>query len=260
MPPALALPMTRASVLSGVSLAPLAALTDLPNLTMLLSGDAGETTDTAGTTPATTDGAVVARWNDQSGNGNNATQSTAGRNPTLKLATLNGHNTVLGDATDDTLVLSAAVNAVLMSATKTVFMVVIPQTVRNSATALVAANAGSSTRFRISTTAAGNYEFVYSTGSGAVVLNSGVPLVASVPALLTVVQSGSSFFALINGAAVASASNAAADTAGTIASILANTGSAPCNWHIACLAIYSDAKSSADRQRAERLLKATYGL
>lgn len=41
--------------------------------------------DTAGTTPVTATGQSVARINDKSGNGNNATQSTAANRPTLQI-------------------------------------------------------------------------------------------------------------------------------------------------------------------------------
>lgn len=79
-----------ASTLTSTSAA--ATAKPLPAVLSSLSGvslwlDGGDTStlfqDTAGTTAATTAGQAVARWNDKSGNGNNATQSTSTQRPVL---------------------------------------------------------------------------------------------------------------------------------------------------------------------------------
>lgn len=59
------------------------------NLIFWLKADAGRWTDTGGTTAANSDGDLVARWDDQSGNGNHVTQATGGNRPVLKLAIMN---------------------------------------------------------------------------------------------------------------------------------------------------------------------------
>ena len=57
--------------------------------------------DTAATSPATTAGHPVARWNDKSGQGGHATQTTTGNRPAL--TTVNGRLVPLFDGTDDSL-------------------------------------------------------------------------------------------------------------------------------------------------------------
>lgn len=59
--------------------------------------------DTAGTTPVTAAGQSVARINDKSGRGNNATQSTAGSRPTYQIDST-GRGFLLFDGSDDWLV------------------------------------------------------------------------------------------------------------------------------------------------------------
>lgn len=60
------------------------------NLILHLMGDAGVATDAGGSTPATASGDVVARWADQSGNGNHVTQATLAERPTYQLHRING--------------------------------------------------------------------------------------------------------------------------------------------------------------------------
>lgn len=64
----------------------------LPNLIVWLDGQRGLWKDTAGTSAATLNGDAVARWDDQSGHGNNALQATAARRPTLATAWRNSKN------------------------------------------------------------------------------------------------------------------------------------------------------------------------
>jgi hypothetical protein len=56
--------------------------------------------DAAGTTPATADGAVVARWDDRSGNGKHILQGTDNLRPVLKLAAINSRRAI--DSDNDT--------------------------------------------------------------------------------------------------------------------------------------------------------------
>jgi len=57
-------------------------------------------TDTAGTTPVTTPGQTVARMNDKSGRGNNATQATAASRPTYGVVPLGGRRNLLTQTND----------------------------------------------------------------------------------------------------------------------------------------------------------------
>ena len=62
--------------------------------------------DAADASTITTVSGAVSQWNDKSGNGRNATQTTAGNRPATGTATLNGRNVIRYDATDDFLSLS----------------------------------------------------------------------------------------------------------------------------------------------------------
>lgn len=72
------------------SLTPISTL----NLVGWFVGDLGVFTDTAKTTPATSEGALIAAWADQSGSGNDYLQASEGDRPALNLAEKNGHNAV----------------------------------------------------------------------------------------------------------------------------------------------------------------------
>jgi|GEM_PF-3266338 len=83
---------------------PAQTLTDPTTITgckLWLKADAGVYND-AGTTLAT-NGQTVQQWNDQSGNGNNATQSTSGSRPTYQTGVLNSKPVIRLDGTDDSM-------------------------------------------------------------------------------------------------------------------------------------------------------------
>jgi hypothetical protein len=72
-------------------------------LQLWLKSDAGLYQDTAKTTLATLDGDSVGAWEDQSGQGNDATQATSSKQPALKLNKLNKKPIIRFDGSDDTL-------------------------------------------------------------------------------------------------------------------------------------------------------------
>lgn len=79
------------------------ALTDYAGLKLWLRDGVGMSTDTAGATPVTTTGQAVARWADQSGQGNHVTQATLANRPLYQsagTAGLDGHASALWDTTD----------------------------------------------------------------------------------------------------------------------------------------------------------------
>jgi len=99
--PSIALPVSlRGQLLSGSRFSPLSLFTasepglwyDPSDLTTLFQ-------DTAGTSPVTTPGQTVARINDKSGRGNNATQATAASRPTYGIVPLGGRRNLLGNMT-----------------------------------------------------------------------------------------------------------------------------------------------------------------
>ena len=59
---------------------------------------------TSGGSPVTTDGATVARWEDQSGSGYHVTQSTSANRPVLKTGIRNSKNVIRFDGSNDALV------------------------------------------------------------------------------------------------------------------------------------------------------------
>lgn len=80
--------------------------TSIPTLALWLKSDAGLYDATSNGSAVTTDGAAVARWEDQSGNTRHMTQTTADSRPTLQNGatdTLNGRGVILFDGTDDCL-------------------------------------------------------------------------------------------------------------------------------------------------------------
>jgi hypothetical protein len=68
--------------------------TDIGGLQLWLDATTGLFDATTGGSEVTTDGSAVARWEDQSGNGNHVTQATAGNQPEVKTAIQNGNNVV----------------------------------------------------------------------------------------------------------------------------------------------------------------------
>lgn len=92
----LAIPPFRAPVLSR----PFSPL-QIPGLVLWLRADTGLWQSSARTTSAVADGDPVGLWEDLSGAGNNVTQGTSTKKPTLKLAIQNGQNVVRFDGVDD---------------------------------------------------------------------------------------------------------------------------------------------------------------
>lgn len=81
--------------------------------------------DAAGSTPATSDGHPVGRWEDLSGGARHLTQGTATARPTLKLAVAAGRNVVLFDGVDDCLAsASLALSQFYAAGAVTMFLVV----------------------------------------------------------------------------------------------------------------------------------------
>lgn len=75
------------------------APTDITGLELWLKADAGVWQDSAKTTAADEDDDPVGAWEDQSGNGNDATQDTAGNKLAWKNNIVNGKPALLGDGT-----------------------------------------------------------------------------------------------------------------------------------------------------------------
>lgn len=82
--------------------------------------------DTAGTTAATADATAVARWDDQSGNGYNLTQSTSGKRPQLKTNIINGNPVLRFDGSDDCITNGTAISAIISASAYSYFALLRP--------------------------------------------------------------------------------------------------------------------------------------
>lgn len=92
----------------------------ISGLAQWLKADDGLFTDTALTTPVSSDGDAVAGWQDKSGNGRHMTQATSGNRPLYKTGILNSLPVVRFDGANDVL---AGANLSALSAAE-VFIVV----------------------------------------------------------------------------------------------------------------------------------------
>ena len=76
---------------------------DIAGLQLWLDATTGLFDATSGGSAVTTDGSAVARWEDQSGNGNHVTQTTSNNRPILKTSIVNSRNVVRFDGSNDNL-------------------------------------------------------------------------------------------------------------------------------------------------------------
>lgn len=76
---------------------------DIAGLQLWLDATTGLFDATSGGGAVTTDGSAVARWEDQSGNGNHATQGTSNNRPVLKTSIQNSKNVLRFDGSNDVL-------------------------------------------------------------------------------------------------------------------------------------------------------------
>jgi hypothetical protein len=74
---------------------------DISGLQLWLDATTGLFDATSGGSAVTTDGSAVARWEDQSGNGRHATQTTSNNRPLLKTSILNSKNVIRFDGSND---------------------------------------------------------------------------------------------------------------------------------------------------------------
>jgi hypothetical protein len=81
----------------------------LSGLALWLKADAGLYDATTGGSAVTSDAASVARWEDQSGNANHATQATSGKRAVLKLSIQNGRPSIRFDGSDDVFSLASSI-------------------------------------------------------------------------------------------------------------------------------------------------------
>ena len=94
--------LNRRGFFGGTTAAPFSP-SDISGLQLWLDATTGLFDATSGGSAVTTDGSAVARWEDQSGNGNHATQGTSNNRPILKTSIQNSKNVVRFDGSNDRL-------------------------------------------------------------------------------------------------------------------------------------------------------------
>ncbi len=147
--------------------------------------------DAGKTTPAG-DNDVVGAWADKSGQGNDATQATTSKKPTVSPAAINGLNTILGDADDE-------MHFAGITITNETIFAVVERTVNNTTAGII----GVSNTYRTIFTATANsiiytynsngitktggfvevdpniYRFKYDGVTQSIAVNNGTPLTAT---------------------------------------------------------------------------------
>lgn len=92
--------LNRRGFFGGAPAAPFSP-SDISGLQLWLDATTGLFDATSGGSAVTTDGSAVARWEDQSGNGRHATQSTLNNRPLLKTSVKNSKNVLRFDGSND---------------------------------------------------------------------------------------------------------------------------------------------------------------
>ena len=85
---------------------------DIAGLSLWLDATTGLFDATSGGNPVNTDGGSVARWEDQSGNSRNASQTISANRPILKTAVQNGRNGIRFDGSNDSMTTASFAHSV----------------------------------------------------------------------------------------------------------------------------------------------------
>lgn len=221
--------------------------------------DAGVFED-AGTDTAE-NGDLVQQWNDQSGNGFNATQATSGIRPTYRTGQVNGLPAIEWFVSSANTVMTIPDNAAIeMTGDSTVFVVLKPN----------AASAPFSLLSKDNGASAGAYYLVLTTTHNQQLdrpfIEAGVPgttsLSTSVYSVIDTVVSGTAVSHFINGAAAGtdtlSSSGTATNTPLKVG--IFNVTTDPMRGFLAEILVYNAALNSTDRQQAEDYLGAKYNI
>lgn len=225
--------------------------TDIAGLQLWLKADAGTFQDAAKTTPASADTDPVGVWDDQSGNGKDATQATAGSKPLLKTNILNAKPVVRFDNVDDVL-LHTAIN---LGTANTVFVVFIPRGTVNDV--ILGGTSGNYAPFTATT------EVYYSTNAGTqrYVSVSASAWVTGQAYLIEIVRSGTSVSFYRDGVQLGTTQTLVVSENLTLSAIGAYAdASIPTNGDIGEVLEYSAALSLADRQRVRTYLDERWNL
>ena len=203
-------------------------------------------TDTNGTTQVASDGDLIARIDDKSGNGNELTQATSDARPTYKTAIKNGLSVGRFDGVDDTLVQASGDD---IAQPFTAFM-----GINNTRVAT-----GSNDRIMMDT--GGTTQFYRSVGKWAIFAGTGVVSNALTGVdwdYVTGLFDGASSEVWIDGTSTATGDAGA--TAMQMLHLGANTvGTEPFTGDIGEIMVYDSGLSDADRLRVEDYLSKRWG-
>jgi hypothetical protein len=203
-------------------------------------------------------GAALATWNDLSGAGHNATQTTLANRPTYQSTAMNGQPGIRFDGSNDYLAIAGSV--VTGAQARTVFVVGQPTVGGNKGFVDLGNGSATGRAFMLSA------EYGVRAASGNALFNQAATV--GVPALYVVQLNGTtttSLSAWVNGTAlgIASAVSATIDTTGSgaVGAYAANPA-ASTNFagDIAEVVVYNRVLSTSERQSLEQFLAGKYGV
>lgn len=199
---------------------------DLANMTLWLKSDTG--------TSSQVDGTAISQWDDQSGNGFNAVQATAAKQPTYRASVVNGHPTIRFDGTDD---LMTTTFSSTLAQPNTVFFVA---KINVSGDKAFMDGLSDTTRAMVREFSGAWHYYA----GGAATVSGGTPDTAW--HIFGMTWDGASSSLDVDGVTVASGDSGTQGLGGlTIGALYA--GSIPFNGDFAEIAVYSDSKTSEEK-------------
>jgi hypothetical protein len=211
--------------------------------------------DAADTGTVITESGAVSQWNDKSGNGRNATQSTAGNRPTYTANGLTSKNVITFNAGSSTR-LSSALGAA--SAIESSFTVANASSANTGQQSLLASSAAGGRQFRLSSTTA---SFLSQATALLGTSSSNAPKDAAIIFNLAYSGGGTSLSFFFNGTSAGTATTGNSVSGGGTTSIGAQGGgSEGLTGYIAEIVVLQSAPSTDTRQRIEGYLAHKWGL
>jgi hypothetical protein len=205
------------------------------------------------------DGNAVSPWTDQSGNGFDASNGTAGSRPLYKTNIINGLPTVLFDGSDDFLTLASAANLDL-TADFSVFVVMRFVTVNRGSTVQNTVLSKDFTRYEF-------YEYQtvqggYVGGTSNAVNSASSTLAAATNYILEWHRSGSSLTTVNNGTQVGTATNSASASGGNplYIGVRPGGGGGYIHAHYGEIVIYDEARTAGEKTDLRAALASKWGI
>lgn len=206
-------------------------------------------------------GTAVAAWADQSGNGYDVAQATAGSRPTYQTGVINGQPVVRFSGTSQSLVSSAAIKPTNI----TIMAVYRPMAAGSTPTVISQTyNAGATNGWGLRAGSSANLTPYADLNIGGSTTTTSTATVTTVntPQLLTATYDGVARKAYLGGVLKANTTASGSLTYGTVASFTVGSHLATnyLNGDIAEILVYNRALSDAERQDVEAYVYAKYGV